>query len=38
MSHLQDIDTSYVEGTYKRFPVEITSGRGSIVCDTAGKR
>ncbi len=38
MSHLQDIDTAYVAGTYKRFPVEITSGRGSIVYDTAGKR
>jgi len=38
MSHLQEIDTAYVAGTYKRFPVEITSGRGSIVCDTAGKQ
>ena len=38
MSHLQDIDTAYVAGTYKRFPVEITSGRGSIVYDTEGKR
>ena len=38
MSHLQEIDTAYVAGTYKRFPVEITSGRGSIVYDTAGKR
>ena len=38
MSHLQDIDTAYVAGTYKRFPVEITSGKGSIVYDTAGKR
>ena len=38
MSHLQDIDTAYVAGTYKRCPVEITSGRGSIVYDTAGKR
>ena len=38
MSHLQKIDTAYVAGTYKRFPVEITSGKGSIVCDTAGKQ
>ena len=38
MSNLQAIDTAYVAGTYKRFPVEITSGKGSIVYDTEGKR
>jgi len=31
------LDTTYVAGTYKRFPVEIASGKGSVVTDTAGK-
>lgn len=30
-------DTAYVAGTYKRFPVEIVSGKGSVVKDTNGK-
>lgn len=30
-------DTAYVAGTYKRFPVEIVSGKGSSVKDTNGK-
>ncbi len=31
------IDKEYVAGTYGRFPVELVSGKGSIVKDTAGK-
>lgn len=31
-------DKKYVAGTYNRFPVEIASGSGSVVYDTAGKR
>lgn len=34
---IQTIDRTYVAGTYNRFPVEIISGKGSIVTDTAGK-
>ena len=30
-------DKEYVAGTYKRFPVEIVSGKGSIVKDESGK-
>ena len=30
-------DKQYVAGTYNRFPVEIVSGKGSVVYDTAGK-
>lgn len=30
-------DTAYVAGTYKRFPVEIVSGKGSVVTDITGK-
>ena len=31
------IDKQYVAGTYGRFPVELVSGKGCIVKDTAGK-
>ena len=31
------IDKEYVAGTYGRFPVELVSGKGSIVKDSAGK-
>ena len=31
------IDKEYVAGTYGRFPVELVSGKGCIVKDTAGK-
>lgn len=34
---IQAMDQAYVVGTYKRFPVEIVSGKGSRVYDTAGK-
>ncbi len=30
-------DKQYVAGTYNRFPVEIVSGKGSVVVDSAGK-
>ena len=32
-----DLDQAYVAHTYKRFPVEIVSGKGSQVKDAAGK-
>ena len=31
------IDKEYVAGTYGRFPVELVSGKGCIIKDTAGK-
>ena len=33
----KEIDDKYVAGTYKRFPVEIVEGKGSIVKDINGK-
>lgn len=38
MSELQNKDQSYVANTYARFPVEIVSGKGSVVYDNGGKR
>ncbi len=32
-----ETDQTYVAGTYKRFPVEIVSGKGSVVQDPEGK-
>jgi len=32
-----ELDQTYVASTYKRFPVEIVSGKGSLVKDSAGK-
>lgn len=32
-----DIDKTYVAGTYARFPVQIASGKGSLVVDENGK-
>lgn len=32
-----ELDQTYVAGTYKRFPVEIVSGKGSLVTDVNGK-
>lgn len=32
-----ELDESYVAHTYKRFPVEIVSGKGSLVKDVSGK-
>ena len=34
---LKALDQAYVAGTYKRFPVEIVAGKGSIVKDAQGK-
>ena len=34
---ITSIDKEYVAGTYGRFPVELISGQGSILKDTAGK-
>lgn len=38
MSTLQEKDKAYIANTYNRFPVEIVSGKGSVVFDAAGKR
>lgn len=38
MSALKEIDKQYVANTYNRFPVEIVSGKGSLVFDENGKR
>ena len=38
MSNTQIKDKKYVANTYNRFPVEIVSGKGSIVYDAEGKR
>ncbi len=32
-----ELDQAYIAPTYKRFPVEIVSGKGSVVRDAAGK-
>ena len=37
MSIITDVDKQYVANTYARFPVELVSGKGSIVVDSAGK-
>lgn len=37
MSRIFDVDKQYVAGTYGRFPVEIVSGKGSLLCDVDGK-
>ncbi len=34
---IKEMDDAYVAGTYKRFPVEIVSGKGSLVTDAGGK-
>ena len=38
MSELQIRDKNYVMNTYNRFPVDIVSGKGSVVFDGEGKR
>ncbi|MDO5326848.1 MAG: acetylornithine/succinylornithine family transaminase [Clostridia bacterium] len=35
--NVKEMDKAYVAGTYKRFPLEIVSGQGSIVKDETGK-
>ena len=37
MESIISLDQEYVAGTYGRFPVELVSGKGSRVTDTAGK-
>ncbi len=37
MTNLQELDKTYVAGTYARFPVTLTEGKGSLVYDEAGK-
>ena len=32
-----ELDQTYIAGTYKRFPLEISSGRGSLVRDPSGR-
>lgn len=34
---IKELDKQYIAGTYNRFPVEIVSGKGSLVYDTDGK-
>ncbi len=38
MSAIQERDNKYVANTYKRFPVEIVSGKGSVAFGQDGKR
>ena len=38
MSELKNIDKTYVANTYARFPVEIVSGKGSVLVDSDGKK
>ena len=38
MSTLTERDQSFVANTYRRFPVEVTHGKGSLLWDTNGKR
>ena len=35
--NIQQPDQAYVANTYKRFPVELVSGKGSRVTDSSGK-
>lgn len=37
MSELKTIDKEYIANTYARFPVELVSGKGSLVWDETGK-
>ena len=36
MSELKNIDKAYIANTYARFPLEIISGKGSLVYDENG--
>ncbi len=38
MSEISTNDSLYIMNTYKRFPVEIVSGKGSLMFDANGKR
>ena len=37
MNEIKQLDQSYVAGTYARYPVQIVSGKGSLVYDETGK-
>ena len=37
MADLKTLDKTYIAGTYARFPLELVSGHGSILTDSAGK-
>ena len=37
MSELQTLDKTYVANTYARFPVELVSGKGSLILGSDGK-
>ena len=37
MESIISLDKEYVAGTYGRFPVELVSGKGSVVTDVNGK-
>lgn len=37
MGSIISLDQQYVAGTYGRFPVELVSGKGSVLTDTEGK-
>ncbi len=38
MTNLKKLDSEYVANTYARFPVELVSGKGSLVFDETGKQ
>lgn len=38
MNEIRALDERYVANTYRRFPVEVADGKGSLLFDTAGKR
>ena len=38
MESIISLDQQYVAGTYARFPVELVSGKGSLVTDVNGKQ
>ena len=35
--NIKETDKAYIAGTYNRFPVELTHGKGSVVFDNSGK-
>ena len=37
MENIKELDKQYIANTYARFPVQIVSGKGSLVYDEAGK-
>ncbi|MGI6578097.1 MAG: aspartate aminotransferase family protein [Eubacteriales bacterium] len=38
MGQIMKLDKTYIANTYSRFPIEIVSGKGSIVTDSEGKQ